>query len=112
MAEDKFELTEIEFVDPPDRESFEQRSVNEVPPELARKRAVLQFCRGLFATSNLISTDFDDVSLFEVKERDFHQQPVGTGLHVTFSVSWHAIGKTGQVAHDALHDLFPNEDGE
>ena len=83
-----------------------------MPEDLDRKRAVIQFCRGLFSTSNLIETDFDDVSLVEVKGRDFEQQPGGTGLHVTFSVSWHAIGKTGQEAHNALHVLLPDEDRE
>ena len=71
--------------------------------------AMMELCRGLF-TYNLIQSDFDDVEVFEVKGRDFPQQPNGTGLHITFSVSWHAVGKTGQGAHDALDVLFPDED--
>ena len=76
--------------------------------ESDKKRAILDFCRGLFATSNLIGTDFDDVHLMEVVERDFPQQPDGRGLHVSFSVSWHAVGKTGADAHDALESLIPD----
>ena len=72
-----------------------------------KKRAALAFCRELFGTSNLIPTDFDDVQVFEVTGRDFPQQPDGGGLHVAFSVSWHAIGKTGKEAHDALDILKP-----
>ena len=74
---------------------------------LDKKRAVIAFCRHLFATTNLTPTDFDDTQAFEVRGRDFHQQPGGTGLQITFSVSWHAIGKTGKGAHDALDVLFP-----
>jgi hypothetical protein len=77
-----------------------------------KKERILEFCRGLFNTSNLIATDFDDVSIFAVTGRDFIQQPGGTGLHVTFSVSWHAIGKTGKDAHDALSVLLPSEEEE
>lgn len=73
---------------------------------LDKKRALMAFCRDLFSTSNLILSDFDDVQAFEVKGRDFPQQPNGTGVHITFSVSWHAVGKTGKEAHDALDVLF------
>ena len=78
--------------------------------ELDKKDALMDFCRGLFQTSNLIGTDFDDVQVFKVSGRDFPQQPNGTGVHVTFSVSWHAIGKSGELADDALGRLFPEED--
>ena len=43
--------------------------------DLEKKRAILKFCEGLFATSNLIGTDFDDVNVMQVKGRDFVQQP-------------------------------------
>lgn len=73
--------------------------------------AVMNFCRDLFS-SNLIQSDFDDVQLFKVTGRDFFQQPGGAGLHVSFSVSSHAIGKTGKVAHEALDILLPEQDKE
>ena len=78
--------------------------------DLDRKRAIIKFCEGLFETSNLISSDFDDVQLYEVDGRQFPQQSDGKGLHVSFSVSWHAIGKTGKVVHDALSELLPEDD--
>ena len=71
-------------------------------------RALLEFCRGLFNTSNLIGSDFEDVSVLQV-ERRFAQDKAG--LHVQFTVSWHAIGKTGKDAHDALDALLPKEPG-
>ena len=77
-----------------------------------RKESILQFCRGLFSTTNLIDTDFDDTQLFKVTGRHFPQQPGGRGLHVTFSVSWHAIGKTREEAHDALCALLPSDNEE
>ena len=77
-----------------------------------KKRAILKFCEGLFATSNLIGTDFDDVNVMQVKGRNFPQQPDGVGFHVTFSVSWHAIGKTGEDAHEALKQLVPDDDDD
>ena len=75
-----------------------------------RERAIIEFCEGLFATSNLIGSDFDDVRMFEVVGRGFPQQSNGGGLHISFSVSWHAIGKTGKAAHDALGELLPEDD--
>ena len=78
--------------------------------ESEKKRAIKKLCEGIFATSNLIGTDFDDMQVFEVVKRDFPQQPGGGGLHVSFSISWHAIGKTGKTAHDALDVLLPATD--
>ncbi|MDE3256736.1 MAG: hypothetical protein OYM47_02755 [Gemmatimonadota bacterium] len=75
----------------------------------AKQRELIRFCRDLF-NANVIAKDFDDVQVLPVAKRDFIQQPGGTGLHVTFSVSWHAIGKTGKDAHDAL-DAFTPKDG-
>ena len=76
---------------------------------VAKKHAMMKFCRGLFGTSNLIGSDFDDVQVMQVIKRDFPQQPDGAGLHVTFSVSCHAIGKTGKDVHNALDELFPDD---
>ena len=73
-------------------------------------RALLKFCRDLFKTSNLIGSDFKDVSVLQV-ERPFEQDKAG--LPVQFTVSWHAIGKTGKDAQDALDALLPKEpDGD
>ncbi len=76
-----------------------------------RTRAMMALCRELF-TANLIGSDFDDVQAFEVVKRDFPQQPTGAGVHVSFSVSWHAIGKMGKDAHDALDVLLPDKDDD
>ena len=78
--------------------------------ELKKKSAILKFCRGVFGTSNLIETDFDDVQFFQVSKRDFPQQPGGDGVHVSFSISWHAVGKTGKDVYEALDVLMPDED--
>ena len=78
--------------------------------ESEKKMAIKELCEGIFATSNLIGTDFDDMQVFEVVKRDFPQQIGGGGLHISFSISWHAIGKTGELAHDALDVLLPDED--
>ena len=58
-------------------------------------------CQGLF-TSNLIASDFEDVQVLEVVKRDFPQQPDGAGIHVSFSVSWHAVGKTEKQGLEVL----------
>ena len=81
----------------------EQREVEASP---LASRALLKFCRSLFETGNLIETDFEDVSVMKV-ERPFVQDEAG--LHVQFTVSWHAIGKTGKGAHDALEVLLPEK---
>ena len=44
--------------------------------------------------------------MLEVK-RPFAQDKVG--LRVQFTVSWQAIGKTGEDAHDALEVLLPKD---
>ena len=35
------------------------------------------------------------------------QQIDGNGLHVSFSISWHAMGKTGPEAYEGLRMLMP-----
>ena len=73
----------------------------------AKARALVALCRDLF-TSNLTSSDFDDVCAVEVTNRDFPQQPGGAGVNVTFSERWHAIAKVaGGEAHEALGVLIP-----
>ena len=71
--------------------------------------ALLSFCRDLF-DSNLTGTDFEDVSVQRVKRKFLQGLP--SGLHIQFSVSWHAIGKTGKDAHDALDVLLPDDDDD
>ena len=62
----------------------------------------MKLCEGIFATSNLISIDFDDVQVFEVEGRDFPQHSSGTGVHVEFSISWQALGKVRREAREVL----------
>ena len=73
-----------------------------------RHQALLTFCRELF-TDIIIESDVDDVRAFEVTGRRFPQQPDGGGVHVTFSVSWHMIGKTSGKCHHALEALLPGQ---
>lgn len=80
-----------------------------VEERVSRHGDVLAFCRELF-NSNITGTDIDDVQVFEIAGRRFPQQPGGVGVHVTFSVSWHMIGKTGRKCHDALGRLLPEID--
>ena len=82
----------------------EQREVEASP---LASRALLKFCRSLFETGNLIETDFEDVSVMKV-ERPFVQDEAG--LHVQFTVSWHAIGKAGLDADAAYKELLPDKD--
>ena len=77
--------------------------------QMQKTNAVMKLCRDLF-NSNVIGSDFDDVQAFRVEKRDFPQQPDGKGVHISFSVSWHALGKTGKVAHDALDVLLPSDE--
>ncbi len=72
--------------------------------------AVLKFCWSLFRSGLLEWEDFDDLSLAEVHGRDFARQPHGAGVHVTFSVSWKAIDKTGKGVQEAL-DVLLADDG-
>ena len=74
--------------------------------KFTKRRAMMRLCRGIF-TSNLIGTDFDDVQVVPVTGQDFQQQHDGAGIRICFSVSWHAIGKIDQAAHDALDAFEP-----
>ena len=76
---------------------------------MTKNRALIKLCKDLFG-SHVIGTDFDDVQVLLVKKRNFLQQSDGAGLHISFSVSWDAIGKVGKEGHDAL-DAFEPERG-
>lgn len=67
-------------------------------------QAIRNFIQSL-ARANLIGTDFDDGQALEVSSRDFAQQPDGSGVHIAFSISWHALGKCDETAHEALKTL-------
>ena len=56
----------------------------------------------------LIDSDFADVDAVNVKGRDFPQQPGGAGVQITFTVSWHALGKRGAELNAALDKVFPD----
>ena len=71
--------------------------------DLSRTEARRQLCKLLGSLpSNLSATDLDDVSALHVMDRNFEQQPGGAGIHFSFSISHHALGKMGQAGHDAL----------
>lgn len=72
---------------------------------VAQHHAVLTFCRHLF-NSNIVGTDLDDVQVFPVTKRRFEQQPGGGGVHITFSVSWHMVGKADPKCETALRQLL------
>ncbi len=76
--------------------------------DLKRKRAFIRFCKELFVINNISVADLDDLKVVEVNGRNFPQQPDGEGLHISFSVSWDAVGKTG--ASINLGDLIPEDD--
>ena len=71
-----------------------------------RHRAMLNLCKAV-GNANLIGTDLDNVQVTQVINQDFPQQSNGTGLHLSFSISWHAIGKLGREGHDALDAFEP-----
>ena len=76
-----------------------------------RTLAFMTLCRDLF-DSNAIASDFDDIQVFRVTGRNFPQHPGGDGIHISFSVSGHMLGKTGDKAHEALGVLFPDTESE
>ncbi len=83
--------------------------VEEGPAALRYKRAVIDLVKAIGRGSNLTGTDFDDARAFEVTRRNFEQQPGGEGVHLSLSISWHAIGKLDGPAHRALEVLFPED---
>ena len=70
------------------------------------KQELIEFCSGLFRTSNLIKTDIEDVSIERV-EREFVQGR--GGVRVSFTVSSHLIGKTDEATQKALSALLPDD---
>ena len=76
---------------------------------VTKERALMQLCRALF-TTNIIGTDFNDVQVLKVTGRNFPQQPDGAGLNISFSVSWHALGKMGEAGSGALAAFLPVEE--
>ena len=86
------------------------RMNNPITAELDKRFALRELLRNL--PSNMIAGDLTDVQVLKVEGRDFAsgQQPGGAGLNISFSISWHALGKTGKEAHGALDVLVPEED--
>lgn len=70
-----------------------------------KSHLLLQACGKMF-TTNLIGTDFDQISVHEVKGMNFPQQSNGEGLHISFAISYHAIGKIRPEAQEALYELL------
>ncbi|MCY4449288.1 MAG: hypothetical protein OXE02_10670 [Chloroflexi bacterium] len=72
---------------------------------MTKEQALVTLLRHL--PTNMIAGDFADVEVSNVEGRDFPsgQQPGGAGVHFSFSMSWHSLGKTGKEAHDALAAL-------
>ena len=77
--------------------------------------ALMKLCRGIFGTSNLIGTDFDDVRVFEVAGRNLPQQIDGNGLHVSFSIGnyipkyqWKAIAQKATYSNQNKLVLLPD----
>ena len=87
-----------------DRQTAEMIRTGEA---ILRRDAFMKLCRGIFGRNNLIGSDFDDFRVFEVTGRDFPQQPGGGGLHVSFSISHHALGKLSADVHEAMDHLLP-----
>ena len=63
---------------------------------------LIEFCRGLFTTSNLIGTDIADDCWTSGKRFRTRQ----TGVRVSFAVSNQFIGKTAAATQDALDRLL------
>ena len=55
-----------------------------------QKHAFMKFCEVLFARSNLMGTDFQDVVVNRIDAKFVQDQG---GLRIEFSVSNHAVGK-------------------
>lgn len=80
--------------------------------ESKKRRLMLAALRGIFAPSdNMIGTDIDNVQAFRVTECDFPQQSDGSGVHFSFSISDHAIGKViSEQGDEALAKLLKDLD--
>lgn len=74
---------------------------------MRRDAALISLCRGIFEKGNLLGADLDDVQVFEVTGRDFPQQPDGSGLHISFSISNHAL-PLSESTSAAIRALLPN----
>lgn len=75
-----------------------------------RDRATLKLCEIIFRSNILHTGDFDDLRVFHVDKRDFPQQLEGKGLHISFSISNHGLGKIGNAdMNDALGILFEDD---
>lgn len=81
-----------------EKERDEFRGDLEFEMRYGNRSDFMEFCRLVFNQRNLIGTDFEDVQVFQVTGRDFEQQANGGGVHVSFSVSWHALGKVNGVS--------------
>ena len=75
--------------------------------KLDRKSQIIEFCRELFKTSNLIGSDFEDVNAIKVK-RKFLQD--SRGVHIQFSVSRHLIGKANLATQEIIHLILQEEE--
>lgn len=75
--------------------------------KIERNKQLVRFCRELFDTSNLIYSDFDDVSIKNIK-RPFIQ--CNEGVLVQFSVSYNLIGKANNKVSESLHILLREDD--
>lgn len=66
-------------------------------------RALRTFAQGVFGKKNLIGTDFADIEVERI-DRKFVQ---GTGgIRVSFSISYHALGKLSGEVQDAKQLLL------
>ena len=76
---------------------------SEVREHIAKWRALREFVRGVFGRNNLIGSDFEDIKATRIK-RKFEQ---GTGgIRVSFSISYHALGKLSGEVQDAKQLLL------
>ena len=64
------------------------------------KRIAFKFCKGLFETSNLLSSDFDNIQVTRVSG----------GVQVIFIAGREAVARASEVAQNALGQLCPEDD--
>ena len=72
--------------------------------ETDKRRTLAKLCRDLNIGSNIIGTDFADVQVEAATRSD------RAGVHVSFFVSWDALGKMKESVSDAVSKFFPDED--